>query len=179
MTIWHWIVLLVSLVVIGGAVVHIRKREREEDDLQHVRAWLALLVVGLMFLGPLIGAGRRNSDFLQAEAQYPQLLSAPQWTTYKTAAWVTFAVAALLSIFAGSRLAYTRRYAAVKWHGRTVDKRSSHLGADGHSAASHRVPNVRDWATGSGSPNQQRGGCDYLDSLPSEIEASEGALRRA
>lgn len=114
MTIWHWIVLALFIAFIAWCVVRERRLRNQPDDLVQVRGWLAVLVAGLMFLGPLVGASRINSDLLTVEREYPQLVQVAQWASYKQWAWITFGAAALVSIFAGWRLAFTRRRGAVR-----------------------------------------------------------------
>lgn len=113
MTIWHWLVIAILVGVIAYGLRAFRKRSKEPDDMTQVRGWLALLVAGLMFFGPALGFGRVSSDFAAAETQYPQLLTMAQWASFKTAAWLTFAAGVAFTMYAGSRLAYTRRRSAV------------------------------------------------------------------
>lgn len=113
-SVWHWLVLIIPLAVIAILVRSANRREAGMASDTAVRGWLALLVVGLMFLGPLIGAGRINADLVSAERDYPHLLALSQWATYKGAVWICYGVAAIVSIYAGSRLAYTTKRRAVK-----------------------------------------------------------------
>jgi hypothetical protein len=70
-----------------------------------VGGWLLLLVVGMMVLGPLLGAGRINADILMAELQYPDIKSLEQWKTYKAVTWWIFFVLASISFYGGWGLA--------------------------------------------------------------------------
>lgn len=114
MSIWHWLVIAAFVGIVVALVWRMRKRATAPDDLTQVQGWLALLVAGLTFLGPLIGLGRLSSDISGTESQYPQLLLVENWATYKNAVWVTFGLATLISIYAGSRLGWTRKRSAVK-----------------------------------------------------------------
>lgn len=73
-----------------------------------VGGWLLLLIVGLMFLGPLMGAGRINLDLISVEGQYPNINNIPEWTTYKLATWLTFLGVCCLSFYAGLGLVKVR-----------------------------------------------------------------------
>lgn len=79
-----------------------------------VAGWLLLLVVGLMFLGPLIGASRINGDIMRAESQYPNLSSLDSWRVFKSATWWSFLIVTCLSIYAGFGLAKGRNNSVVK-----------------------------------------------------------------
>lgn len=78
-----------------------------------VGGWLLLLVVGLMVLGPLMGAGRLNADIMLAETQYPNLAMLGNWKSYKSATWAAFSVVAALSFWAGFGLAKGRDASVV------------------------------------------------------------------
>lgn len=69
-----------------------------------VGGWLALLIVGLMFLGPLMGFGKLSSEFSDALEQYPQLADNVQWQNYRQLSWLIFAATASVSFAAGYRL---------------------------------------------------------------------------
>lgn len=79
-----------------------------------VGGWLLLLILGLMFLGPIMGAGRINSDFMSAESQYPNLKQVAAWGTYKSATWLAYLVVCSLSFYAGLGLAKGRDTSVVK-----------------------------------------------------------------
>jgi Protein of unknown function (DUF2569) len=75
---------------------------------------LLFLVLGLMFLGPLLGAGRLNSGFLDAEGQYAVLKTMTKWSTYKTATWLVFFLQCCGSFYAGYGLLKRRDQSVVK-----------------------------------------------------------------
>jgi hypothetical protein len=79
-----------------------------------VGGWLLLLILGLTFLGPIVGAGRINADILSAESQYPNLKEVAAWGTYKSATWWTYLVVSCLSFYAGFGLAKGRDTSVVK-----------------------------------------------------------------
>ncbi|MBU4525139.1 MAG: DUF2569 domain-containing protein [Desulfomicrobium sp.] len=113
---------LVIFIVISCAIARsIKKTAKkyppaapEQSYVFGVGGWLLLLVMGLMFLGPLIGAGRINADFMSVEDKYPNLQSVAQWGTYKSATWWTFLLACCLSFYAGLGLVKERSISAVK-----------------------------------------------------------------
>lgn len=78
-----------------------------------IGGWLAFLVVSLIFLGPILGAGRLHSEFLQAEELRPELLDVGRWISFKVACWWTFAVTSFASIATGIRLKRSRRAEVV------------------------------------------------------------------
>jgi RNA polymerase subunit RPABC4/transcription elongation factor Spt4 len=79
-----------------------------------VRGWLLLLVVGMMVLGPLLGAGRINFNFMKAELQMSELCSLGEWSTFKSTTRWTFLVIAAISFYGGWGLARGRNGAVVK-----------------------------------------------------------------
>ena len=79
-----------------------------------VGGWLLLLVLGLMFLGPLMGAGRINTELISAEARYPNLKALEAWNHFKSASWWSFLVVCCLSFYAGWGLAKGRDPSVVK-----------------------------------------------------------------
>jgi hypothetical protein len=78
-----------------------------------VGGWLLLLIVGMMVLGPLLGAGRINADIMMAEHQYPDITSLQQWKTYKTVTWWIFFAVVSISFYGGLGLARGNDGAAV------------------------------------------------------------------
>lgn len=86
----------------------------EQSTVSGVGGWLLLLVLGLTFLGPLMGAGRINADFMSVEDQYPNLKSVAEWSTYKSATWWTFLFVCCLSFYAGLGLIKDRSMLVVK-----------------------------------------------------------------
>jgi hypothetical protein len=112
---------LALLVLIAWAVMRYLKRSAAKNpsvgDSSAGRAgvggWLLLLVLGLMFLGPLLGAGRINSDFMSAESQYPNLKAVETWMTYKSVTWLIFLITCCLSFYAGYGLLKGRHYSVV------------------------------------------------------------------
>lgn len=86
----------------------------EQIAVSGVGGWLLLLVTGLMFLGPVMGAGRINADFMSVEDQYPNLKTVTEWGTYKSATWWTFLLVCCLSFYAGLGLVKERSMSAVK-----------------------------------------------------------------
>lgn len=78
-----------------------------------VGGWLLLLVVGMMILGPLLGAGRINAEIMMAEKQYPDITSLEEWKTYKTVTWWIFFAVASISFYGGLGLSRGNDRAAV------------------------------------------------------------------
>ncbi|WAL82776.1 DUF2569 family protein [Pandoraea sp. XJJ-1] len=73
-------------------------------ELRGVGGWLALLAHGLLWIGPLMGAGRINTNLLDVEHQYTALDGNSLWWDYKLATWLVFALGASVSAAAGWRL---------------------------------------------------------------------------
>ncbi|ABQ27052.1 DUF2569 family protein [Geotalea uraniireducens] len=78
-----------------------------------VGGWLKLLVVGMLVLGPLMGAGRIENDFMMAEHQNPNITSLNEWKTFKNATWWTFYIVAAMSFYGGWGLARGRDVSVV------------------------------------------------------------------
>lgn len=114
--------LLLVLILIAWAIARAIKRTAnkyppvapDENNISGVGGWLLLLILGLMFLGPLMGAGRINSDFMSVEDQYPNIKTVATWATYKSATWLTFLLVCILSFYAGIGLLKGRNILVVK-----------------------------------------------------------------
>ncbi|WP_081430520.1 DUF2569 family protein [Polaromonas sp. JS666] len=104
---WHVIVIVSVGLAIWGAIALSRWSRRAEKP-GGVGGWLALLIAGLIFLGPLFSAGRISSDFMDTESKYPKLLTVEAWLNYKNTAWIFFGIATLFGIYAGWCLARRR-----------------------------------------------------------------------
>ena len=110
------------LLVLAWAVMHGIRRfankrppaAASDSAKSGVGGWLLLLVLGLMFLGPLMGAGRLNTELISAEAQYPNLKVLDAWGNFKSATWWSYLVVCCLSFYAGWGLAKGRDPSVVK-----------------------------------------------------------------
>jgi hypothetical protein len=78
-----------------------------------VRGWLLFLVLILMWLWPLVSAGRINSDIMAAESQLPELKANAAWHAFRFATWWTLLAFSCLSFYAGLALARGRSRSAV------------------------------------------------------------------
>lgn len=113
---------LAILIVIAWAISRAIKKAAnkyppaapDQSAISGVGGWLLLLILGLMFLGPLMGVGRINSDFMSAESQYPNLKTVAAWGTFKSATWWTFLLVCCLSFYAGLGLVKSRNILVVK-----------------------------------------------------------------
>lgn len=113
-----WQLLIVLLLV--GIPFAIYQFARRKPPLQAgitgpsgVAGWLLLLVLGLIFFGPLFGASRLNLDFIQAESQFSDLIQSEDWQLFKSATWWSFLAVACLGIYAGFGLARGRKKSVV------------------------------------------------------------------
>lgn len=116
-SIWHWLIIVIFIGAIYGIYRFAKRTPPASSSASGpigVGGWLLLLVAGLMFLGPLMGAGRINADIMSAESQYPNLLTVPAWSTFKSATWWSFLVVCCLSFYAGLGLAKGRDISVVK-----------------------------------------------------------------
>ncbi|MDG4474828.1 DUF2569 family protein [Thiovibrio frasassiensis] len=86
----------------------------DQSAISGIGGWLLLLILGLMFLGPLMGAGRINLDFMSVESQYPNLKTVAAWGTFKSSTWLTFLLVSCLSFYAGIGLVKSRNILVVK-----------------------------------------------------------------
>lgn len=78
-----------------------------------VGGWLALLVAGMLVLGPLLGVGRTYGEFASAELQFPGLAQVAEWSSFKTVEWVATLIFCAISIYGGLGLAIKRTPDAV------------------------------------------------------------------
>lgn len=83
------------------------------DGPHGVGGWLALLVAGMLVLGPLLGIGRTYGEFASAERQYPALAQVAEWSSFKTVEWVALLIFCAISIYGGLGLATKRTPDAV------------------------------------------------------------------
>lgn len=85
----------------------VTEERRAASEPYGVRGWLALLVAGMMFLGPLVGAASMVAYL------YPPIMPLPEWTTYKGAMWVAFLVFAAMNFYGGLGLVRGRKWSVV------------------------------------------------------------------
>lgn len=79
-----------------------------------VGGWLLFIILGLVFLGPLMGAGRISNEFQIAEQEHPALIEMASWATYKTLTWWGAALTSAMSIYTGFVLIRGRTMADVR-----------------------------------------------------------------
>jgi hypothetical protein len=126
MTIWHWLVLIIVGVILFGAIWTSKKVAASTTSQSPgskpiaapgtgVGGWLALLVLGLVLLGPLRAVTQLSDALSATEVATPQLVAHPIWESYKTWAWAIVISAAALSIFTGARLVVSREASVVKY----------------------------------------------------------------
>jgi hypothetical protein len=112
---------LALLILIAWAVMRGLKRVADKSppatagqgEVAGVGGWLLFLILGLVFLGPLMGAAHINSDIMSVESQYPRLKTDEAWGTFKSATWLTFLVVCCLSFYAGFGLLKRRDLSVV------------------------------------------------------------------
>ena len=86
----------------------------EKDNGPHgVGGWLALLVAGMVVLGPLLNIGSVYVHFAATEREYPALAQVAEWSSFKTVEWVTIFIFCAISIYGGLGLATKRTPDAV------------------------------------------------------------------
>lgn len=101
-----------------------RRRDKTSEPLERaehisdyvstgIGGWLAFLILGLIFLGPLIGASRIYFDLLSAESQRPELLNLARWDRFKAGTWCCFTAISLISIAAGLGLWVSRKQSII------------------------------------------------------------------
>lgn len=116
-SIWQILIILIFVGAIYGIYRFAKNPPPAKSNTEGpagVAGCLLLLVVGLMLLGPLMGAGRINVDIMLAESQYPNLKDVESWQLYKSATWWSFLVVVFLSFYAGFGLAKSRNPFVVK-----------------------------------------------------------------
>lgn len=79
-----------------------------------VGGWLLLLIVGMMFLGPLLGVAKINGEIMMVEQQNPDIINFDKWITLKNASWFTVSITAMLSFYGGFGLVRGRNELVVK-----------------------------------------------------------------
>jgi len=113
---------LVVIIVIAWAIGRSIKKTAnkyppvapEQSAVSGVGGWLLLLIIFLMFLGPLLGAGGILSDLHIMEDQYLDIKSAAGWGTLKSIIWGIFLLRCCLSFYAGLGLVRGRNILVVK-----------------------------------------------------------------
>ena len=74
---------------------------------------LALLVIGMIIIGPIWGAESIYSTITMIERHNPRIVSLPQWTTYKSVTWGSFLVVIALNFYGGVGLVCGRNRSVV------------------------------------------------------------------
>ena len=74
---------------------------KRNEGLHGVGGWLALLVAGMLVLGPLLAIGRTYGEFASAERMYPGLTQLAEWSSFKTVGWVSLLIFCAISIYGG------------------------------------------------------------------------------
>lgn len=87
----------------------------EKRELHGVGGWLAFLVIGLMFLGPLISLGITASDLARMERDYPNLMGNSDWKTLKILTWGGMVTQVAFTFTAGFRLSNSFNPASVRF----------------------------------------------------------------
>lgn len=113
-SIWHLIViaLIIAFFIWLFALARRLGKNKAPDA---IGGWLALLIVGLILMGPLTGATRMANDIGAAESQYPQLLTIAKWGEYKMWSWGVLIATCVVTIYAGYLLATSRNISAVRF----------------------------------------------------------------
>ena len=85
LSIWQLLIIIIPIGAIYGIYRFAKRTPRPSNSSGPVGVggWLLLLVAGLMFLGPLMGAGRINADIMSVESQYPNLVTVAEWGTFR------------------------------------------------------------------------------------------------
>src|SRR3989338_999487 len=76
----------------------------KNTNISGVGGWLALLVVGLMVIGPLLVAGRFYNEIGAIVRQYPLLEHSDKWQTYKQISLLILTTSIAINFIAGYRL---------------------------------------------------------------------------
>ncbi len=113
---------LALLILVGWGVGRLIKRSAAKNSAESgtadtsagVGGWLLFLICGLMFLGPLIGAGLINGDLMTAESTYPQLVANASWGNFKSATWWSFLIVCCFSFYCGYGLLKRRDHQVVR-----------------------------------------------------------------
>lgn len=79
-----------------------------------VGGWLLLLVVGMMVIGPFMGAGAIANTISEIEKEHSQIIDISQWKTYKTATWLIFVIGAGACFYGGLKLITTKTQTTIK-----------------------------------------------------------------
>ena len=107
-TIMSLLPLVLVILIVWGATQLLKRSAKKKsvelgisDASAGVGGWLLFLICGLIFLGPLMGAGRINNDIQTAESTYPQIVTLESWITFKSATWWSFLIVCCISIYCG------------------------------------------------------------------------------
>lgn len=99
LSIWHWLVILIICVCIGGGILIFRKLHN---------FLLSFLIIGLMLLGPLISSVRLNNEFMEFDKLPWEGSGLDIWVRYKTTSWFIFFASYLFCFYAGLSLVKKR-----------------------------------------------------------------------
>lgn len=81
---------------------------------QGVGGWLIILVLGMMVVGPFLGAAGINGEIFMAENQYPEIVSLEEWGRYKALTWACFIGFVAISFWGGWGLARGKTWGVVE-----------------------------------------------------------------
>jgi hypothetical protein len=79
-----------------------------------VGGWLLVLVILMVFLGPLYGLGLLGGSIMATEESYPEIILNNNWHSYKIVSYIAFAISSIVSIYGGVVLAVYRDASAIK-----------------------------------------------------------------
>jgi hypothetical protein len=98
-------IIITLAIVLGISKIIVPKNNvAKNPHISGIGGWLGLLVIGLMILGPLLGASKLSHGFSDTLKQFPQLANNAPLENYKQVSWLIFAVSASVSFAAGYRL---------------------------------------------------------------------------
>lgn len=79
-----------------------------------IGGWLLFLIFSLIFIRPFFEISLLNSDFMDIEKKFPNIVGSGNWGSFKTANWLYFTFTYLIGIYAGWVLIKGKNFGAVK-----------------------------------------------------------------
>jgi hypothetical protein len=93
---------------------NVANRNLADRKISGVGGWLALLVAGMLVLGPFWSMFKTGSNIWVTEMQTPELASVPQWQTYKIMTWFVVGICVVYSMVSGFLLCVKKEPVSVK-----------------------------------------------------------------
>lgn len=85
----------------------------DQEEPQGVAGWLAVLIAGMLVIGPLSNIASMAAELRMIEMQFPVLQESAEWVSFNRAEWIAILMSSAISIYGGFGLLKKRTPDAV------------------------------------------------------------------